>query len=444
MGEESAGPVDKLPVTPPGGTLPEGVPAAGNAAIRDVGVLVVDAKQVEPRSPSSALQSLTQSAAIAPATAQVSLFVPEAKAIADGVSSIATHFTGGTSGWRAKWRRAKPFVLAIPVLIGALFTLEQFLESQAEAESSRAESRFSATTEQLASPQLAIQAAAVHSLPRLAMFRDVTRAQPGDYILGSHVINRFLKSRRDYPFMQRSWALLREFAAQPRSGTVTDPSADNVVSSAILQEGAAWELRRRSEMNSVLEASGALLFDAELPNAHGIHQDFRHINFGAVDLRNAVLDGSNFDDCGLSRAHLDGAIFHGATLRSAYLAEGNIENADFSFAHLDDADFKRAKLQGAKFTQAVAVRTDFTGSILDKASFSQATASQAIFRNASLKGTVFGQADLTSAVFDGADVDGADFTTSIGFTDQTLTGAKNITRAHLPQRYAAQQRRKVP
>jgi uncharacterized protein YjbI with pentapeptide repeats len=379
-----------------------------------------------------------------PTPCEATSLVGEAKTIAAGLTSLATHFTKKEepSVWRARLRHAKPLLLAFPALIAALFAMEQFLESHEETESSRAEARFSATTEQLGSPQLAIQAAAVHSLPRLAIFRDVPRPQPGDYFPGSHLINRFVRSRREYPFMQRSWALFREFAAQPRTSGNLDPSSENVVSSAILQEGAAWEMRRRTETSSTDLATGALLFKASLPNAHGIHQDFRRINFGTVDFSNADLDGSNFDECGLSGAHLNGGALRGASFKFAYLADAKMPRSDWSFARLDDADFERAELEGAKFTQANLTRANFTGSNLDNAIFSQATASHTVFKNASLKKASFSQVDVSSASFDGADVDGADFTTSVGFTIELLKSAKDTTKARLPTAYATKGRKR--
>src|SRR2546425_6031853 len=213
-----------------------------------------------------------------PSACEAGQLVNEAKSIAAGVTSLATHFTRkDIPHWWERVLHAKPVVLVLSVVIGALFTSEQFLASQQEAESSRADVLFSAATEQLASPQAAIQAAAVRSLPRLATFRDVPRPQPGDYFFGSHLINRFVRSRREYPFMQRSWTLFREFAAQPRTSIVVNPSTENIVSSAILSEGAAWEMRQRIGARAADAGKGALLFKAKPANAYGIDQNFRHV-----------------------------------------------------------------------------------------------------------------------------------------------------------------------
>jgi len=381
----------------------------------------------------------------APSTNEAAPLVDEARAIAAGVTSLAKHFTEkDVSGWRSRVLKAKPFVVALSVLIGALFATEQFLASQQEAESSRAEVLFSAATEHLASPQEAIQAAAVRALPRLATFRDVPRPEPGDYFFGSHLINRFVRTRREYPFMQRAWTLFREFAAQPRTPTAVAPLAEDIVSSAILREGAAWEMRQRMETRITDPGMGSLLYKAKLPNAYGIDLDFRQVNFGGVDLRNANLSASKFDDCGFSAASLDGAIFRGASLKKAYLAEAKLQSADFSFAVLDQAILMHATLQGAKFTQTSLVRADFTDSMLDGATFSQASAHHAIFRNASLRNAIFKQADISSALFEGADVEGTDFTTSIGFTNGTLAGARNAEKARVPKTDATQRRINVP
>lgn len=369
-----------------------------------------------------------------PSACDPGLLVGEAKNIAEGVASLATHFRGQQiPGWQAGFRRAGSILLALSAVIGALFGLEQFLASRQETARTETETLFSAAMQQLASPQPALQAAAVRSLPRIATFRDVPRPEPGEYVFGSYLINRFVRSRREFPLMQQSWMLFREFASQSRMSSTANPSTGDIVSSAILLEGAAWEMRRRTETRVTDEGTGSLLYKANLPNAHGIDQDFRRINFGAVDLRNADLSASKFDDCGLSGARLDGAILRGASLKSAYLAEARMQNADFSFAVLDGAVVKHAMLQGAKFTQTFLVRADFTDSTLDKATFSQAIVHHAIFKNASLRGAVFEQTDVSFALFEGADVEGADFTTSIGFTNATLSGARNVKEARLPK-----------
>jgi len=375
-----------------------------------------------------------------PSACDAGLLVGEAKHIAEGVASLATHFRGEQiPGWRAGLRRAGPYVLALSAVIGALFAMEQFLGYQQENERTRADALFSAATEQLASPHAAIQAGAVRSLPRLGHFLDVARSQPGEYFFGSHLINRFVRSHNEYPLMRRSWMLFRDFAAQPRTRSIADSSESDAVSSALLQEGAAWEKRlRMGKTITDIEMAGSLLYKAKLANAQGIEGDYRGINFGAVDLTNANLSGSRFDDCGLSGAHFIGAILRGASLKFAYLAEARLRNADFSFAYLDDAVFKKAQLQGATFTQTSLIRADFTDGTLDEARFSQATIREAIFNNASLRGAVFSQTDVSAGSFKGADVEGADFTAAIGFSSVTLSGARNVRKARLPSANATQ------
>jgi len=375
-----------------------------------------------------------------PSACDAGLLVGEAKNIAEGVASLATHFRGEQiPGWGARLRRAGPYLLPLSVVIGAFFAMEQFLGYQQENERTRADALFSAATVQLASPHTAIQAGAVRSLLRLGYFLDVARSQPGDYFFGSHLINFFMRSHNEYPLMQRSWMLFRDFAAQPRTRSIADSSESDAVSSALLREGADWEKRlRMGKIMTDIEVSGSLLYKAKLANAQGIEGDYRGINFGAVDLTNANLSGSKFDDCGLSGAHLNGAILRGASLKSAYLAEARMRNADFSFASLDDAVFKKARLQGAIFKQTSLARADFTDGTLDETTFSQATIREAIFNNASLRGAVFSQTDVSSASFKSADVEGADFTTAIGLTNTTLSGARNVRKARLPSGSATQ------
>lgn len=359
--------------------------------------------------------------------------IAEAKIIAKGVSSLASHFCEQVPAWQAMLRSARLYLLPLSVIIGAIFAVEQYFGNRQKDERTQMAALFSATTNQLASPYEAIQAGAVRSLPQLGYFKDVVRPLPNDYFIGAHLINRFVRSRSEYPFMKQSWLLFRDFAVQPRTESIANPVESNIVSSALLWEGTAWEKRLRTEKAMMdIKMSGALLYKAKLANAQGIDGDYQGINFGAVDLTKANLVGSKFDNCGLSGAQFNDANLTGVSLKDAYLAEAQMRNVNFSFSHLDNAMFKKTILKRATFTQTILVETDFTEATLDKATFNQATMSHTIFKNASLRGAVFSQTDVSSASFEGADVEGADFTTAIGFSKGILSKARNVQRAHLP------------
>ena len=347
--------------------------------------------------------------------------VSEARTIAAGVRTIASELS------KIHFSHVWPYLAA---LIAALFATETFLQHQQETARNQADALFSSTRDQLASSSAAIRANAVRSLPPLAEFQSIVQSEPRKYFVGSYLVNRFCLRRFEQPLKSQCWMLFREFAQQLRMQQLTSADEVDVVSSALLQEGVAWEKRIRFDKSSrTLEMSGSLLFGAKLANAKGIGLDCSDMNFGPTDLKFANVASSNFDDASLLRASLEGALLNNTSFKSACLAEANLTKADLSFGKCPDADFRKARLRSVTFKQTVLTRANFSGADLDSCFFTQANIADANFSGASLRGTVFSQTDVSTASFNGADVENVDFTSAFGVSKTLLANAKNFDKA---------------
>jgi uncharacterized protein YjbI with pentapeptide repeats len=371
-----------------------------------------------------------------PVNCNATVLTSEARAISDGVMSIATNIgkvTATPSLLSRLWTFAKFFTWVGGTIIGALFGIETFFQHQQENYRNQADALFNSSREQLASEQAAIRANAVRSLPPLARFQNIVQSQPSDYFVGSHLLNRFWYNRTEMPLKRQAWTLFREFAQQPRVQKATNTDEVDIVSSALLQEGVAWEKRMQMERATPsVDMSGSLLFKARLSNAKANGLDCSRTSFGATDLKFANLPSCIFDDCNLVRAALDGALFNNARLSGASLSEASATKADFSFAKCSKTVFRKSVMAYATFTQTVLDGADFSGAILDGASFSQANVQAANFSGASLRKTIFSQVDVSTASFDAADVEGADFTSAFGVSKALLDRAKNSDKVLLP------------
>lgn len=353
---------------------------------------------------------------------------PAAERIADSASSLVKVFSEGRQSgpWQRAWHFAKSALVILSVVVGGAFALEQYLAAQHVAARTQTEALLASASNALASPHDALQASAVRTLARIGQLRDYD-VQPGTIPLGRHLWNGLVGYTPEYPFFERSWMLFRDFAMASRL------PQDEVVSSALLSEGSAWENRIRSgEIVTPGWSLGSLLYGANLVGAHGISLDLRRLHFGPVDLTSADLTASNCSDCGLLGARLDRTVLRSAILMHAYLAEASMHKADMSFARMDGAVLRKVKAQNVTFTQTVLSDADFTGALLDGAKFTQATLHNTIFARASLRGAVFVQTDVSSASFQEANVDGADFTLATGFSESTLITARNADKAHRP------------
>ncbi len=348
---------------------------------------------------------------------------PAADSLAATASSLLRVLTSDrpqTPAQRA-WRHAKSVAFPISVLLGGLFGFERYLASQHESRKARVEELLLSATEALGNSDRVVQASAVRSLARISEFSTYS-VPTGIGLVGRHIRASF-GFAPEYPYFDQAWTIFRDFAATRRT------PAHALVSTEILREGAAWELRSRlAHRVPPNQTRGSLLFGAELANAIANDLDLRGIRFGNADLSGADLSGSDCTGCRLLGARLNAAKLKGTVLDSAYLGEASLDDADLAFTGLRKAVLRQASLRRSKFLQADLTGADLTGAHLDGAVFSQATLELTVFTSASLRGVRFEQSDVSSATFDNADVAGADFTLARGFAVSLLRTARNAHR----------------
>lgn len=106
------------------------------------------------------------------------------------------------------------------------------------------------------------------------------------------------------------------------------------------------------------------------------------LSLGAIDLRNAVLSGTDLSGADLSGADLSGAVLYGASLAGAVLSRSRLCNADLRTADATKADLSQADLSRARLQRCILRRADL--------------------REANLEGATLWQADLQGANYAGA------------------------------------------
>lgn len=365
--------------------------------------------------------------------AEVASLSAEAKNMTKSLRAVADYVQeqrkAGIVHFLKSWWTMGGVATILIALASATWAIESFLQRNQETVRMQAEATFNSAREHLASSQPAIQANALRSIHNLAFRQTVIEPSADRYFPGAFIMNR-LRRRMEYPFMLQCRSLFHEFAIQERT---TVSGQNNLVSSAILESGVAWQTREQAlDSLTTITVQGSLLFKANLPGARAIGLVCDGINFGATDFGFANLSGGHFNDCGLNGAILRGTILNGCDFRGAVLTEANLQKADLSFAHCEGAFFRKADFTDATFKQTDLSRADFAGATLDRVKFSQATLSRTAFNGASLKGAVFSQTDVSTAEFDRADLDGADLTAAIGVTKVNWLSAVNVDKARIP------------
>lgn len=378
---------------------------------------------------SEPFEAAASSRATAPPPCDVRRLNPAADRIADGVSSVASVLAEAhrTRGWKPAWDRTKSMLVIASIVVGGGFALEQYLASHYEAAKARVEARFASASDALASSDRVLHANAVRTLHRISEFATYD-VPTGSSSLGRHLRAAIFGLPQEYPYFEQAWLLFRDVATARRE------ASDQVLSSALLREGAAWEHRiRKGGTVPVDWARGSLLFQAYLAGARGADLDLRGIQFGAADLSGADLSESNCTECGLLGARLQGVTLRSTVLDSAFLSEAILNGADLSFAKMPRAVLRKAQAVEVTFLQTDLTGAELAGALLDGATFSQAVLTRTDFRDSSLRGVRFLQTDLSSAIFDGADVQAADFTRAVRFSESVLRHARNVDKALLPQ-----------
>lgn len=127
-----------------------------------------------------------------------------------------------------------------------------------------------------------------------------------------------------------------------------------------------------------------------------------------LDLSEAKLDGTTFDQAGLQGVSLTGIDLQGASLANAQLPNIGLTGADMQSVQLDGANLKGAFLRGAKMWRAFLIGAQLTDADLIQVDLNTASLNRADLRGAKLKGAILQSADLRQSKLDNADLQGAD------------------------------------
>ena len=186
-------------------------------------------------------------------------------------------------------------------------------------------------------------------------------------------------------------SMLAWFSLQSVPAQVVAPSA---------QLGGA-DLRRLDLRNAMLVGSdlrAADLSRADLVAARLAGADLTEANLSFTDLQGAIITTANLQRAHLIAANLFKAQLNGANLEAASLCDASLGLTDLTRANLRSADLDDATLRGAVLCEAD----------LRKARLSGADLRATDLREADLRGSELREADLREADLRGADLRGAD------------------------------------
>jgi uncharacterized protein YjbI with pentapeptide repeats len=133
-----------------------------------------------------------------------------------------------------------------------------------------------------------------------------------------------------------------------------------------------------------------------------------HCQPSLLNLSEAKLDGTTFEQLGLQGIALDGIDLKRASLEDAQLPNIGLAGADMQSVQLNGANLKGAFLPGAKMWRASLIGTQLADANLVQANLNTASLNQADLRGAKLKGAILQTADLRQSKLDNADLQGAD------------------------------------
>jgi uncharacterized protein YjbI with pentapeptide repeats len=136
------------------------------------------------------------------------------------------------------------------------------------------------------------------------------------------------------------------------------------------------------------------------------------LDFGGLNLREAILEGAVLIRANLAQADLSGAVLAGANLREANCAGAIFAGADLTEAWLSHADLSGADLRAADFSKAR----------LRQANLAGAKAAESIFEEADLSEANLSGADLTASDLCKARIHRTDFT-GANMTDAAIEQA---------------------
>ena len=142
--------------------------------------------------------------------------------------------------------------------------------------------------------------------------------------------------------------------------------------------------------------------DADLRWTYFEDVDLFQADLRGSDMRQASLENTNLYDADLRTTDLDKANLRGADLTSAnlqraYLTEAILSGATLREARLDDADLTGADLTFADLSRGILTRANFTEANLENAILSYSILGGADFSGANLTGTRFRGVDFSNA-----------------------------------------------
>ncbi|MEQ9238406.1 pentapeptide repeat-containing protein [Coleofasciculus sp. E2-BRE-01] len=166
--------------------------------------------------------------------------------------------------------------------------------------------------------------------------------------------------------------------------------------------------------------------------------DLNKVNIAGANLREAQLQGVNFE-----HANLQGAILKKANLKKASFYNTNLQGAHLWKAYFQEANFMEANLQGAILSNATMQKaklwgTKLQGASLTIANLEEADLSQADLNRANLQGANFMGAKLQEVNFaesnlQGTKLQGADLTNAKNLDSQEISSAYGDSRTILPE-----------
>jgi uncharacterized protein YjbI with pentapeptide repeats len=120
-------------------------------------------------------------------------------------------------------------------------------------------------------------------------------------------------------------------------------------------------------------------------------------------LAHADLSQVNLHRATFAKAHMQGVLFHAATLTETYFFEADLQEAVLTHANLTGANLRAVCLHKANLSQAVCLN----------ANFARATLTECMMQGADLRGANFWRADLRGADFTSAQLAGANFSGAV-------------------------------
>jgi pentapeptide repeat protein len=194
--------------------------------------------------------------------------------------------------------------------------------------------RFTKAIEQLGSDKLDVRIGAVYALERVA--HDSSR----DHLTVMEVLSAFAREHS-----REQWPPAEPGADPPERATRPDMHA------AVIVIGRRNRAHDQQSINlGSIELRRALLAGTDLANTFLVNATLTSANLASASLADAYLIGAT-----LTRAYLGEANLTGANLASANLTDADLRSADLTGADLRSADFTRANLTDAVWPQDVSV-----------------------------------------------------------------------------------------